>query len=95
MTAPLEFDGPPNWHCLGQPYVILTHGGIWSKNDGAPIPSGLCETENEAFAKFWVQLEAFQAGAEQIAWRRRPSAETEGDKFKVTARLARFPEENE
>lgn len=93
MTAPLEFDGAPNWHCMGVPYKVLTHGGI--KHECEPVPGGLCETAEEALEKFSSRLVAFVTGAEQVAWRRRPSLEMEDGRYKVTARLARFPEETE
>lgn len=84
----IEFDGPANWHCLGVHYVTLTHDGL--KEQGEPHAT-MCETMNEAFAKFWLQFEEYSAGAEQIAWRSRPAVEAIGGKFIALARLARFP----
>lgn len=89
--APIEFDGPPTWHCFWSPYVVLSHGGV--KPEGESCPGGLCETAEEAWEKFNARLAEYTKDTQQIAWRRRASCEEQDGKFKVTARLARFPQD--
>jgi hypothetical protein len=93
MAAPLEFDGPPNFHVFGNIYTTMTHAGPLDEDHqmilGYP-------TEESAMRAFHGYMEEFSKGADQIAWRLRPEATKGPDGFwTVRARVAVFRHEND
>ena len=87
----LTFDGPPTAICFGFPYAMV--GTFRSGCDGGVYP--MHETRGEAIEAFNRKFSLWAEGADQIAWRRRPSVTQTPAGFYADARALRYPSERE
>lgn len=87
MTKPLHFDGPPESHCFGVPYVTLSIGGV--KREGDPFEVDV--SFPNVFHRLQAEIANYTKDAKQVAWREPPQyVNTDDGKITGFCRIAVF-----
>lgn len=68
MNEPINFDGPPESHCFGVPYVTLSIGGV--KKEGDEFEGD--ENFTNVFLRLQAEIANYTKDAKQVAWREPP-----------------------